>query len=155
MNESVMEWVAVTARTIKLPDPAAPCARPTTSARNGLLVGMFVVMRQFIMRDGVARLRAIIQMAVHMQMAFAIMFCGDTSARSIAHQDIGSANWRLVPAGPVSDRLKPALLTTEPRKVPKAQYHDQHPSKAPAALIHACRPDGSTWPKRRQCDPHP
>ena len=43
----------------------------------------------------------------------------DTSARSITYQDIGSGNWRLVPAGPVSDRLNPAPSTAESRKAPK------------------------------------
>tara|TARA_B110000444_G_scaffold19881_1_gene16546 strand:- start:953 stop:1171 length:219 start_codon:yes stop_codon:yes gene_type:complete len=38
------------------------------------LVGMFVIMRQFIMRYGCAKFRMIIKMAMHMQMAFTIMF---------------------------------------------------------------------------------
>ena len=38
------------------------------------LVGMFVIMRQFIMRYGCAKFRMIIKMAMHMQMAFIIMF---------------------------------------------------------------------------------
>jgi hypothetical protein len=44
-------------------------------------------------------------------------------------------------------------LTTEPRKAPKAQYHGQHPTKAPSALIYTCRLGGSSWPKQRQYDP--
>ena len=70
-----MEWVVVTTRTIKLPgSPPTPCVRPTSSAEKRAFVGMFVIMRQFIMRYGCVRFRVIIQMAVHMQMAFAIMF---------------------------------------------------------------------------------
>ena len=37
------------------------------------LVGMFVIMRQFIMRYGCAKFRMIIKMAMHMQMAFTII----------------------------------------------------------------------------------
>ena len=156
-----MDCVAVTARTIKLPDHAAPCARPTTSARNGLwshVCGHAPIhhagWRRQIQSDhsnGYAYANGV----CHHVHGYEYGFGGDTSARSIARQDIGSANWRLVPAEPVSGRLKPAPLIAESRKAPKAQCHGQRPSKAPVALIHACRPDGFTWPKRRQYDLHP
>ena len=158
-----MDCVAVTARTSKLPDPAAPCARPTNSAETGFwshVCGHAQIhhagWRRQIQSDhsnGYAYANGVCH-HVHVHV-HGYGFGGDASARSIAHQDIGSANWRLVPAEPVSDRLKLAPLTAEPRKAPKAQCHGQRPSKAPVGLIHACRPDGSTWPKRRQYDLYP
>ena len=153
-----MEWIAVTARTIRLPGSCCPMRQIEYQRQKRALVGMFVIMRQFIMRYGCAKFRMIIKMAMHMQMAFTIIshihvhvhgyeygYGGDTSARSIARQDIGSINWHPIPVKPDSDRSKPAQLTTEPRKAPKVQRHGQHPSKVRAALIHACRLGGFTF----------
>ena len=54
--------------------PCCPVRKTDHQRQKRAFVGMFVIMRQFIMRYGCVRFRAIIQMAVHMQMAFAIMF---------------------------------------------------------------------------------
>ena len=68
-----MECVAVIARTIKLP-ALLPMRQTDHQRQKKAFAGMFVIMRQFIMLYGCVRFRAIIQIAVHLQMAVAIMF---------------------------------------------------------------------------------
>jgi len=46
-----MEWVVVTTRTIKLPgEPSYPMRQTDQQCEKRAFVGMFVIMRQFIMR---------------------------------------------------------------------------------------------------------
>ena len=70
-----MEWIAVTARIIRLPGSCCLMRQIDYQRQKWALVGMFVIMRQFIMRYGCAKFRMIIKMAMHMQMAFTIMSC--------------------------------------------------------------------------------
>jgi hypothetical protein len=69
-----MEWIAVTARIIRLPGSCCLMRQIDYQRQKWALVGMFVIMRQFTMRYGCAKFRMIIKMAMHMQMALTIMF---------------------------------------------------------------------------------